>query len=200
MEYSGPESLLEINLYEIVAAVCLLAITSLVATNSSIQLPAAATSPIVGVVLVILGLGIFPYSPVVAIALLLLVAVLFFKQNVATTVRSSVSQYADVTVPDQSMSAATEYSSTKSDPRSYAQFQETDPMNRMYGSVEGFSPAPIAEGEPVDGQYPTQDPRVTSPTVASEYNYRPSDDTGSNEFQRFGPQLDEKKQSFTYYQ
>ena len=92
MEYSGPESMLEIDVYEIVATVCLLAITSLVATNSSIQLPAAATSPIVGIVLVILGLGIFTYSPVVAISLLLLVAVLFFKQNVVTTVRSSVSQ------------------------------------------------------------------------------------------------------------
>ena len=70
----------------------------------------------------------------------------------------------------------------------------------MYGAVEGFSPAPIVDGEPVDGQYPTQDPRASSPTVASEYTYRPAEDTGSNEFKRYGPDLDEKKQSFAYYQ
>jgi len=184
---------------EILAAVSLLAITSLVATTS-IAIPSIITSPIVGIFLIIIGLGFCSHSPAIGISLLLLVAVLFFRQNVAMAVRSPVSQYADVTVPDQSMGAAVEYSSTKSEPRSYAQFQDTDPQNRMYGAVEGFSPAPIVDGEPVDGQYPTQDPRASSPTVASEYTYRPAEDTGSNEFKRYGPDLDEKKKSFQYYQ
>ena len=184
---------------EILAAVSLLAITSLVATTS-IAIPSIITSPLIGIFLVIIGLGLCAHSPAIGISLLLLVAVLFFRQNVAMTVRSPVSQYADVTVPDQSLGAAVEFSSTQSEPRSYAQFQETDPQNRMYGSVEGFSPAPIVDGEPVDGQYPTQDSRITASTVASEYTYRPAEDTGSNEFKRYGPDLDEKKQSFQYYQ
>jgi hypothetical protein len=31
------------------------------------------------------------------------------------------------------------------------------------------------------------------------YVYRPETDTGSNEFKRFGPDLDEKSDSFKYY-
>ena len=185
---------------EIIAAVSILAVTSLLATNNTIRVPKIVTSPVVGIFLVIIGLGVFSHSPIIGISILLLVAVLFFKNNVDVAVRSPVTQYADVTVPDQSMGAAVEYSSTKSEPRSYAEFQETNPQNRMYGAVEGFSPAPIVEGEPVDGQYPVQNSRITASTVASEYTYRPAEDTGSNEFKRYGPDLDEKKQSFAYYQ
>jgi len=191
---------MDLSAPEIIAAVSILAITSLIATNNMISLPSALTSPVVGVFLVIIGLGLFSHSPVIGISVLLLVAILFFKHNIATaTVRSPISQYADATVPDQSMGAATEYSSTKSDPQSYAQFQETDPMNRMYGTVEGFAPAPVTEGEAVDGQYPKDSPRYMAPTVSSEFVYRPEPDTGSNEFQRYGPNLDEKTQSIAYY-
>lgn len=191
---------MDLSAPEIIAAVSILAITSLVATNSTIAVPSAITSPLVGVFLVIVGLGCFSHSPVIGISILLLVAVLFFKNNIATaTVRSPTTQYADVIVPDQSMGAATEYSSTQSEPRSYAQFNDTDPMNRMYGNVEGFV-SPVAEGEPVDGQYPKESPRFEAPTVSSEFVYRPAEDTGSNEFQRYGPDLDEKKKAITYYQ
>lgn len=190
---------MDLSAPEIIAAVSILAITSLIATNNAISLPSALTSPVVGVFLVVIGLGLFSHSPVIGITVLLLVAVLFFRSNVAAAVRSPVSQYADATVPDQSMGAATEYSSTKSDPRSYAQFQETDPMNRMYGTVEGFSPAPVVEGEAVDGQYPKESPRFMAPTVSSEFVYRPEPDTGSNEFQRYGPNLDEKTKAIAYY-
>ena len=190
---------MDLSAPEIIAAVSILAITSLIATNNAISLPPVLTSPVVGVFLVVIGLGLFSHSPIIGISILLLVAVLFFRSNIAAAARSPISQYADATVPDQSMGAATEYSSTKSDPRSYAQFQETDPMNRMFGTVEGFAPAPVAEGEAVDGQYPKDSPRYKAPTVSSEFVYRPEPDTGSNEFQRYGPNLDEKTQSIAYY-
>jgi hypothetical protein len=83
--------------------------------------------------------------------------------------------------------------STQSGPRDYS---------KNFGSVEGFAPASIAQSmelDPPKGQFPTDEPRETASPVADQYTYRPSADTGSNEFKRFGPQMDQKVNSFRYY-
>jgi hypothetical protein len=69
-------------------------------------------------------------------------------------------------------------------------------------AVEGFAPATIeesAELDPPKGQYRTDESRETATPVAESYMYRPAADTGSNDFQRFGPQMDKKVDSFRYY-
>lgn len=69
-------------------------------------------------------------------------------------------------------------------------------------AVEGFVPATIeqsAELNPPKGQYRTDESRETATPVADSYMYRPAADTGSNDFQRFGPQMDKKVDSFRYY-
>jgi hypothetical protein len=69
-------------------------------------------------------------------------------------------------------------------------------------AVEGFVPATIeqsAELNPPKGQYRTDESRETATPVAESYMYRPAADTGSNEFHRYGPQMDKKVDSFRYY-
>ena len=69
-------------------------------------------------------------------------------------------------------------------------------------AVEGFGPATIEEStelDPPKGQYRTDESRETATPVAESYMYRPAADTGFNDFQRFGPQMDKKVDSFRYY-
>jgi len=69
-------------------------------------------------------------------------------------------------------------------------------------AVEGFAPATIeqsAELNPPKGQYRTDESRETATPVAESYMYHPAADTGTNDFQRFGPQMDKKVDSFRYY-
>jgi len=89
-------------------------------------------------------------------------------------------------------------------PRPLSEFKETDPSNPMLGPVkvtEGFQPAPFGaeEGDVPYGSYPRDAPRASSTGENRGYVYRPEMDTGSNEFKRFGPNLDEKSDSFKYY-
>jgi hypothetical protein len=49
------------------------------------------------------------------------------------------------------------------------------------------------------GSYPRDQQRASSTGEVRDYVYRPEMDTGSNEFKRFGPNLDEKSDSFKYY-
>ena len=97
-----------------------------------------------------------------------------------------------------------------SSPRPYDEFKETDPRNPMLGPVkvtEGFEsllradPAPFGdeEGNVPYGSYPRDQARAESQGEVRDFVYRPERDTGSNEFQRFGPNLDEKTDSFKYY-
>jgi hypothetical protein len=89
-------------------------------------------------------------------------------------------------------------------PRPLNEFKETDPSNPMLGPVkveEGFQPAPFGaeEGDVPYGSFPRDQQRAWSNGETRGYTYRPEDDTGSNEFKRFGPNLDEKSDSFKYY-
>jgi hypothetical protein len=74
----------------------------------------------------------------------------------------------------------------------------------MLGPVkvtEGFEPAPFGaeEGDVPYGSYPRDQQRAWATGEERGYVYRPEIDTGSNEFKRFGPNLDEKSDSFKYY-
>ena len=95
-------------------------------------------------------------------------------------------------------------------PRPLDEFNEMNPSNPMLGRVkveEGFEsllpkePAPFGaeEGAVPYGSFPRDAQRASSTGEVRGYTYRPEMDTGSNEFKRFGPDLDEKTDSFKYY-
>lgn len=89
-------------------------------------------------------------------------------------------------------------------PRPLNEFNETNPSNPMLGPVkveEGFEPAPFGaeEGDVPYGSFPRDAQRASSTGEVRGYTYRPELDTGSNDFKRFGPNLDEKTDSFKYY-
>jgi len=179
-------------MYHVLVAGLILALTTAIATDM-VQIPAFASSPFATVILVIASLGSFTAAPMVGLSLFLMTAVLFFKRNVAFTVSNSM--YGAKAIPMRPMGPAIPYTTTSSEPRDYSQFQET-----ALGRVEGFEPAPYGDeaGAPVDGQYPKEEERPQGEPVALDYVYRPAEDTGSNEFQRYGPDMDEKKDSFKY--
>ena len=193
---------------ETLTAVAVLAFATAIATDF-IQLPFAAfSSPVAIFVLVVASLGAFTVYPAAGLALFLLTAVLFYKRN-AAALFSAKSAYGDVSVPAESMGAAVPYGSAASQPRRYDEFRETDPANPMLGPVrEGFATAggvadePEAFGKPNDaapvGSYPIDEARASSTPEPRDYVYRPEPDTGSNEFVRFGPDMDEKKTAFGY--
>lgn len=186
---------------EIVATALILALTTAIATGI-LQLPYAAfASPIAAVIMVIASLGAFSVYPAVGLALFLLTAILFFKRNVNTTFFTQTPTYGDESIRNQYTEKAKPYASMRSGPRSYEEFAETDQMNPMIGPLqEGFEPAPFGDeqGAPVDGQYPKELPRASASPDGEEYLYKPDPTTGSNEFVRFGPDMDEKKTAFAY--
>jgi hypothetical protein len=92
----------------------------------------------------------------------------------------------------------------RSAPRPYDEFKETDPSNPLLGpvkAVEGFEPATFGaeQGDVPDGGFPIGEQRAMSSGEKRDYVYRPDESTGTNDFQRFGPNLDEKTDSFKYY-
>lgn len=186
---------------EIVATALILALTTAVATGM-LQFPYAAfASPIAAVIMVIASLGAFSVYPAVGLALFLLTAVLFFKRNVTNTFLNKATTYGDESIRNQYTDEAKPYASLRSGPRSYDEFAETDQLNPMIGPLqEGFEPAPFGDeqGAPVDGQYPKELPRASASPDGETYFYRPDSTTGSNEFVRFGPDMDEKKTAFAY--
>jgi hypothetical protein len=186
----------------VTAAILLLSATA-VATGY-VNLPyAALSSPFAIAILVIASLGAFAVSPAVGLSAFLLTAVLLFKRNVQKTF-SNVSTYGESSIMKQHMGNADPYATARSGPRSYPEFQETNPTNPMLGpKIENFAtqePAPYGDeqGSPVDGQFPKEAARASSAPEAIEYNYRPDASTGDNTFTRFGPDLDEKKKVFAY--
>jgi hypothetical protein len=196
---------------ETILAVATLVFTTAIATDY-LELPFAAfSSPVAIVVLVIASLGAFRAAPAVGLALFLLTAVLLFKRN-AARVFSAKSSYGDVSIPAEQQATAVPFGSQASQPRQYDQFRETDPSNPLLGPIrEGFANAggvpdspdtPAAYGDeagaPVEGSYPIDEDRASSTPEARDYVYRPEPDTGSNEFVRFGPDMDEKKKAFAY--
>jgi hypothetical protein len=112
-----------------------------------------------------------------------------------SVVNRSLGVYGEETIPKESHKPAGDYSTFVSSPRGMNQFSETS------GVVEGFTSesASFSElGTPTDGQYPILDSRASSTPDSRDYTYRPDADTGSNTFERIGPDLDEKKEVFKY--
>ncbi len=197
---------------EMLVAILVLAFATAIATNV-VALPFAAfSSPVAIFILVVASLGAFRAYPAAGLALFLLTAVLFYKRNAATAAGAAgAAAYGDASIPAESMGTAVPYGSAMSQPRMYDQFKETDPANPMLGPIrEGFATAggiadePEAFGAPSEaapvGSYPIESSRPSAAGSAEprDYVYRPAPDTGSNAFERFGPDMDEKKMAFGY--
>lgn len=191
---------------ENLAAVGILAFATALATNL-IQLPfAALASPLSIGIMVLAAVASFRLYPAVGLSIFLLTAVLFFRRNTAALFTAK-SAYGDASIPAEANSKAVPYASDKSGPRAYDQFRETDPSNPMLGPLhEGFVSSIAEEPEGVEsasaaapvGSFPLENERPSSTPDARDFVYKPDSDTGSNEFKRFGPQMDVKGRSFAY--
>ena len=183
---------------EMLVAAGVLGVATAVATGS-LQVPhTTASSPYATVILVIMAMGAFSVFPTAGLALFVLTAVLFFKRNVYTTLSSA---YGENSIRNQATVDAAPYESQKSGPRAYEEFNETAPNNPMIGPLqEGFEPSPYGAeaGAPVDGQFPKEKERPEATLQPIEYAYRPAPDMGNNEFERDGPNIDEKAKAFEY--
>jgi hypothetical protein len=186
------------NYAEMLVAAGILGLATAVATGS-LQVPlAAASSPYATVILVIAAMGSFSVFPAAGLALFVLTAVLFFKRNLHRTLSSI---YGENSIRNEAVNDAAPYESQKSGPRAYDEFNETAPNNPMIGPLqEGFEPSPYGAeaGAPVEGQFPKEKERPEATLKPVEYAYRPASDTGSNEFVRDGPNIDEKANAFAY--
>jgi hypothetical protein len=191
---------MKVKAAEITVTALVLAFTTAIASGY-VNLPyASLSSPVAVVVLVIASLGAFMVAPAVGLSLFLLTAVLFFKRNVDKALSHS-STYGANSIMAMPSVPASPYSTQSSGPRQYDEFQETNASNPMIGpKIENFEPAPYGDeqGSPVDGQFPKETPRASSAPTPVDYVYRPDADTGDNTFERFGPDMDEKKVIFSY--
>jgi hypothetical protein len=187
---------------ELMASGAILALATAIATGYLNPPRALVATPAMSVVFVILGLIAFMNYPAAGLALFFLTAVLFYKRNIGTTMAAAAATYGDVAIMNAEVARkAAAHSSMSSGPREYEQFQETDAANPMIGPLmEGFEPAPYGDeqGSPIDGQFPKEAERASASADSQEYVYRPDADTGSNEFVRIGPDMDEKKTAFAY--
>jgi hypothetical protein len=184
---------------ECIGSILIVALGTAIATNYISLPPTLISHPITTVLLVLFGIGAFTKYPVLGIAIFLTTAIILFQRNMQTT--RSVATYGIESIRRQAHETAEPSVAIASRPREYDQFQETDAHNPMHGPIyEGFEPAPYGDselGENVEGAYPIGAARVETSGDSSEFMYRPDPDTGSNAFERFGPDMDEKK-SFSY--
>jgi len=113
-----------------------------------------------------------------------------------SVINTALGAYGETTIPRGGEKPVGEYSTFTSSPRGYNEFNETS------ATIEGFaSPASSSFsdlGSPTDGQYPVEEQRVMDTADTRTYTYRPDENTGSNTFERSGPDLDEKKAAFQY--
>jgi hypothetical protein len=185
---------------ECVGSIVVVAAGTAIATDYLALPPALVTHPVTMVVLVLMAVSAFVKYPVLGIALFLLTAIVIFKRNTMTA--RAYATYGIDTIRRQAHDRADPSESLSSQPRQLEQFQETDAQNPMYATEqEGFEPAPYGDAElneNVEGAFPIGAARATSTADTSEYIYRPDRETGSNAFERMGPNLDEKMASFAY--
>ena len=194
--------------FEPALAIGVLLLASTIATNA-LAVPDMLASTPSGVALLVVGLLTSVAAPTLAVAILILAVVLLFKRNVQHTVKSTLKQFeAERAYPDTSPEYGDQRFPTQPTPSVMqtpgATSEQSGPRDytQSFGSVEGFAPATISQSmelDPPKGQFPTEEPRETASPVADQYTYRPEADTGSNEFRRFGPQMDQKVNSFRYY-
>lgn len=188
------------NTLQTALTVFIAALATAVAANM-IRLPVELTSSsIVLALFLIICLILFAYSPVVGIAAIALFAVVLFNRNIQKAIdyRSS-GVYGDTNIYKEAVTTQP-YTRIASEPREYNKFQETIPTGILPSmNTEGFVGAPYGnEGDSAYGQYPLDQSRVTGAPLADEFVYRPEDTTGSNEFERNGPNIDQKMATFQY--
>lgn len=185
---------------ECVSSVLVVAAATAIATDYVALPPRLATHPVTMVLLVLLAVGAFIKYPVMGISLFLLTAIVLFKRNTMTA--RAYATYGIDSIRRQAHDHADPNATMSSQPRQYDEFQETDAHNPMLATVqEGFEPAPYGDAElneNVEGTFPIGAPRADSTATGEEYVYRPDRETGSNAFERVGPNLDEKMASFAY--
>jgi hypothetical protein len=180
---------------------------SAVATNA-LPVPAALAGTPSGVVLVVVALLASVVAPTLSVAILVLAVVLFYNRNIQQTVKGTLQQFeAERAYPETSPTYGDQRFPTQPPAMQGADGIRSGPgtYGQSFGSIEGFTSiggATVSQSmelDPPKGQFPTQEPRETASPVTDQYTYRPSEDTGSNAFQRFGPQMDQKVDSFRYY-
>lgn len=161
--------------------------------------------------MLILALVFFAYSPVVGIAAVVLFAILVFSRNVArVSYTKSVhmnprrSEYGDMNIHAEKHEVMP-YSSTSDVPRVFSQFRETTASSWLSGMTEGFANADqvapyntFGAEQYAVGQYPIDTQRVFANPYVEEYKFRPSLDTGENDFTQFGPNMDQKMSALAY--
>jgi hypothetical protein len=184
-----------LNRPSVLVALGILMIASALATDS-IRLPFMLPSYAMFFVL-LLAMMMYPSYPAIGVALLICVIILYFKRNVNVVSAASgrtPAVYGEEIIPRIAVADAGPYASEHSGPREYARFAET---------YEGFTnaSAPVVDTEPVpEGSYPIDARRpLVAPSVNFTANYRPSEDMGSNEFVRSGPNIDQKMTAFAQY-
>jgi uncharacterized membrane protein YraQ (UPF0718 family) len=184
---------------ECVASIIVVALGTAIATDYISFPPHIIGHPVVTILMVLFGVGAFIKYPVLGIAIFLTAAIVIFKRNTQTA--RAYATYGIQSIRRQPRADAEPSQTQSSEPRQYDQFQETDASNPMHATMaEGFEPAPYGNeelNENVEGAFPIGAARVSASADSSEYVYRPDANTGSNAFERFGPDMDEKK-AFAY--
>jgi hypothetical protein len=177
---------------DVLLAVALAGLATLIAAGMIVVPTEFTSSSVIQAILLLVALSLFAYSPVVGIAGIALFAVVIFHRNVQKTISySAVPKYGDETIYQEHVKTQP-FVSMASSPNPYP------PASQQVWGVEGFEAATYADVTPsVDGQFPLPAPSLEG-GVAIASNYAPDQTMGTNEFQRFGPDLEQKLQPLAY--
>jgi hypothetical protein len=193
-----------------VLAIALVALATAIAMGSLHVPDVLSESSVLVAAYLIVALILFSYSPVVGLAAIVLFAVVVFNRNVshvssiAKTVAApaeSRDMWGDRNIYRES-SDMSPYSSVSSEPRDYAQFADTGKQSGWMPSfTEGFlsgAPYNSIHDDVAYGQFPIEQKRGFAAPEEKAYMYEPEESTGSDEFQRAGPQIDTKLAAIHY--
>ncbi len=201
---------------ELVLTAVLAGMATAIATGK-MEVPTEVTNSSISIsFMLIVALVLFAYSPVVGIASIVLFAVMLYSRNVLKLSMTMTRQkqayenprrneYGDMNIYAE-RNDVMPYGSMMSGPRQYSQFRETTSSSWMPTLSEGFrsgdstaSYASFGSDQYAAGQFPIDTQRVYSNPYVEEYKFRPSLDTGDNEFKRYGPNMDSKLDALAYH-
>ena len=163
---------------EFLIVVVLISFAALLVSNK-LQLPSQMNtllnSTIGKIILVILTLYAFSISPAVGTSAVILTAIIIFNHNVFTM---------------NNLQSQTFFSNPVTNfVRNL--FTPTSIEGRLLHN-ESAEYAEMVEQHHTEGSYPFDEQRPSNSDYSLEYNYRPQSDTGSDNFVRDGPNIDEK--------
>ncbi len=202
---------------ELVLTAVLAGLATAIATGK-VDVPAEVTNSSISIsFMLIVALVLFAYSPVVGIASIVLFAVMLYSRNVLKMAMTMTQQnqayvnprrneYGDMNIHAEKHDIMP-YGSMASGPRDYSQFRETASSSSWMPSLsEGFasgdstvSYASFGSEQYATGQYPIDTQRAYSNPYVEEVVFRPSIDSGNNEFVRYGPNMDTKLDALAYH-